>query len=90
MMEERTHGLDYRPEIDGLWAVVVMPVVLFHLGFDWFFAAGAGRRRVVTLEMPPGLNEMPNLTHSRETLCIPAFYPVFGERDACPSNQRSS
>jgi peptidoglycan/LPS O-acetylase OafA/YrhL len=35
MMEERTHGLDYRPEIDGLRAVAVIPVVLFHLGFDW-------------------------------------------------------
>ena len=26
---------DYRPEIDGLRAVAVIPVVLFHLGFDW-------------------------------------------------------
>ena len=25
----------YRPEIDGLRAVAVIPVVLFHLGFDW-------------------------------------------------------
>jgi peptidoglycan/LPS O-acetylase OafA/YrhL len=26
---------DYRPEIDGLRAFAVIPVVLFHLGFDW-------------------------------------------------------
>lgn len=26
---------DYRPEIDGLRALAVIPVVLFHLGFDW-------------------------------------------------------
>jgi peptidoglycan/LPS O-acetylase OafA/YrhL len=27
--------LNYRPEIDGLRAVAVIPVVLFHLGFSW-------------------------------------------------------
>jgi peptidoglycan/LPS O-acetylase OafA/YrhL len=26
---------DYRPEIDGLRALAVIPVVLFHLGLDW-------------------------------------------------------
>jgi peptidoglycan/LPS O-acetylase OafA/YrhL len=28
-------SLNYRPEIDGLRAVAVIPVVLFHLGFSW-------------------------------------------------------
>lgn len=28
-------SLKYRPEIDGLRAVAVIPVVLFHLGFEW-------------------------------------------------------
>ena len=28
-------GIRYRPEIDGLRAVAVIPVVLFHLGFSW-------------------------------------------------------
>ncbi len=27
--------LKYRPEIDGLRAVAVIPVILFHLGFEW-------------------------------------------------------
>lgn len=27
---------DYRPEIDGLRAVAVVPVVLFHAGYSWF------------------------------------------------------
>lgn len=27
--------IKYRPEIDGLRAVAVVPVILFHLGFDW-------------------------------------------------------
>jgi peptidoglycan/LPS O-acetylase OafA/YrhL len=29
------HSLDYRPEIDGLRAVAVIPVILFHMDFDW-------------------------------------------------------
>lgn len=28
-------GIEYRPEIDGLRAVAVIPVLLFHLGFSW-------------------------------------------------------
>ena len=89
-MEERTHGFDYRTEIDGLRAVAVIPIMLSLLEVDWFYAAGAGRRRVVTLEMPPGLNETPNLTHSRETLSHQAFQFFFGDHSVCPSNQRSS
>ncbi len=30
----RRHGLDYRPEIDGLRALAVVPVILFHAGFE--------------------------------------------------------
>ena len=28
-----THRMRYRPEIDGLRAIAVVPVVLFHVGF---------------------------------------------------------
>ena len=28
-------AIDYRPEIDGLRAVAVVPVILFHLGVNW-------------------------------------------------------
>ncbi len=33
---EQVEALTYRPEIDGLRAVAVIPVVLFHAGFDAF------------------------------------------------------
>ena len=28
--------MNYRPEIDGLRAFAVLPVILFHAGFEWF------------------------------------------------------
>lgn len=28
-------GIGYRPEIDGLRAVAVIPVILFHMGLPW-------------------------------------------------------
>lgn len=32
----------YRPEIDGLRAVAVIPVILFHAGFEWFSGGYVG------------------------------------------------
>lgn len=29
------HSLQYRPEIDGLRALAILPVIFFHAGFDW-------------------------------------------------------
>jgi peptidoglycan/LPS O-acetylase OafA/YrhL len=36
-MQDRLHmtSREYRPEIDGLRALAVLPVVFFHLGFEW-------------------------------------------------------
>ena len=28
--------MKYRPEIDGLRALAIVPVILFHAGFEWF------------------------------------------------------
>jgi len=33
---------NYRPEIDGLRAVAVLPVILFHAGFSWFSGGFVG------------------------------------------------
>lgn len=34
--------MQYRPEIDGLRAVAVLPVILFHAGFSWFSGGYVG------------------------------------------------
>jgi peptidoglycan/LPS O-acetylase OafA/YrhL len=34
--------LHYRPEIDGLRAVAILPVMLFHAGFEWFSGGYVG------------------------------------------------
>ncbi|EIM24821.1 putative acyltransferase [Microvirga lotononidis] len=34
--------MSYRPEIDGLRAVAVLPVILFHAGFSWFSGGYVG------------------------------------------------
>src|SRR4051812_41796772 len=33
---------NYRPEIDGLRALAVVPVILFHAGFRWFSGGYVG------------------------------------------------
>ena len=32
--------MKYRAEIDGLRALAVLPVILFHAGFEWFSGGG--------------------------------------------------
>ena len=34
--------MKYRPEIDGLRALAVLPVILFHSGFEWFSGGFVG------------------------------------------------
>ncbi len=36
MNDIHNNAIAYRPEIDGLRAVAVLPVIFFHAGFDWF------------------------------------------------------
>lgn len=35
-------NLAYRPEIDGLRAIAVVPVILFHAGLPWFSGGYVG------------------------------------------------
>ena len=34
--------MKYRAEIDGLRALAVLPVILFHAGFEWFSGGFVG------------------------------------------------
>jgi len=34
--------MSYRPEIDGLRAIAIIPVILFHAGFEWFSGGYVG------------------------------------------------
>ena len=38
----RINSISYRPEIDGLRAIAVIPVILFHLGLDWVLGGYIG------------------------------------------------
>ncbi|MDO8651354.1 MAG: acyltransferase family protein [Undibacterium sp.] len=40
--ENHSMGPVYRPEVDGLRALAVIPVVLFHAGFEWFSGGYVG------------------------------------------------
>lgn len=42
MVRARLAGMKYRPEIDGLRTVAVVPVILFHAGFELFSGGFAG------------------------------------------------
>lgn len=42
MSSKITHSLTYRPEIDGLRALAVLPVILFHAGFSLFSGGFVG------------------------------------------------
>ena len=41
-MGEKPHGISYRSDIDGLRAVAVVPVILFHLGLAQFSGGFVG------------------------------------------------
>ena len=34
--------MKYRPEIDGIRALAVLPVILYHAGFEWFSGGFVG------------------------------------------------
>ena len=44
-----THPLGYQPALDGLRAVAVLAVLLFHAGFDWFVGGWLGVSTFFTL-----------------------------------------
>jgi len=80
-----SHALDYRPDIDGLRAVAVLPVVLFHLhislvsggfvGVDVFFViSGYLITSLISAEMSDGTYSIMNFYVRRARRIFPALF----------------
>ena len=79
--------LKYRPEIDGLTALAVLPVILFHVGFDWFsdgfvgvdvFFVKSGYliTTIIISELDDGKFSLTNFYERRARRILPAFFFV--------------
>ena len=77
----------YRPEIDGLRALAVLPVVLFHAGFEWFSGGFVGVdvffvisgyliTTIIISEMATGKFSLLNFYERRARRILPALFFV--------------
>tara|TARA_B100000780_G_scaffold276884_1_gene246389 strand:+ start:38 stop:1945 length:1908 start_codon:yes stop_codon:yes gene_type:complete len=75
----------YRPEIDGLRALAVLPVILFHAGFEWFSGGFIGVdvffvisgyliTTIIVTEMTEGKFSMVNFYERRARRILPPLY----------------
>jgi len=80
-------NLSYRPEIDGLRAIAVIPVILFHAGFEsfkggfigvdiFFVISGYLITRIINQEIHSGKFSLLNFYERRIRRIIPAFFCV--------------
>lgn len=79
--------MKYRPEIDGLRALAVIPVILFHAGFDWFGGGFIGVdvffvisgyliTTIIITEMAEGRFSILNFYERRARRILPALFVV--------------
>ncbi|HEX8596366.1 MAG TPA: acyltransferase family protein [Pseudomonas sp.] len=78
-------ALSYRPEIDGLRAVAVIPVILFHAGLQWFSGGFVGVdvffvisgyliTSIILAEMLAGKFSLVNFYERRARRILPALF----------------
>ena len=86
-LENLRHGLRYRPEIDGLRAVAVIPVIFFHAGFSlfsggfvgvdiFFVISGYLITGLIIAEKQAGSFSIRNFYERRARRILPALYLV--------------
>ncbi len=79
--------MTFRPEVDGLRALAVLPVMLFHAGFDWFSGGFVGVdvffvisgcliTGVIISEMAAGAFRLRHLYEPRARRFLPALFLV--------------
>lgn len=77
--------MKYRPEIDGLRALAVLPVILFHAGFEWFSGGFVGVdvffvisgyliTTIIISEMAEGKFSLVNFYERRARRILPALF----------------
>jgi len=92
-MSENTN-VHYRPEIDGLRAVAVIPVILFHAGFSLFSAGYVGVdvffvvsgyliTSIILSEKKAGTFSISNFYERRARRILPALFLVIFASSIC-------
>jgi peptidoglycan/LPS O-acetylase OafA/YrhL len=77
--------MKYRPEIDGLRALAVLPVILFHAGFEWFSGGFIGVdvffvisgyliTTIIITDMAEGKFSIANFYERRARRILPALF----------------
>jgi len=86
--------MKYRPEIDGLRAVAVIPVILFHAGFDYlsggflgvdvfFVISGYLITTIILSEKDEGRFSLLNFYERRARRILPALFFIMFIRASC-------